>query len=268
MDSIISYFSLHGLDFPGLVKAGGIILLGALLISSLLRFVFGRKTLVGHAVSSSIAIVFIYLAMALIIVTVPKLHWLVTPLPFAEFASQSIDFISLQNLPYTEVSSQLLSMIILSFLVNLVEVWLPKKKNILGWFFWRCVTIVLGLLLHFLVCWLFNKYLPIGIVIYAPVILLAILLLMLLTGALRFVVGLILTTINPVIAGLYTFFFATLVGKQVTKAVLTTGILVGVVYLLQHFGIASLALSSAALVAYIPFLLILVIVWYLVHRFL
>ena len=268
MESIVSYFALQGIDFWSLIKAGGILLLGALLISGLLRFIFGRKTLMGRAVSSSIAIIFIYLVMALITVLVPKLHWLLTPLPFATFSSDTISFLSLQGLPFTIVSEQLLSMIILAFLVNLLEIWLPKKGNILGWLFWKCVTVALGLLLHYLICWLFNKYLPTGIAAYAPVILLVILLVMLLTGALRFVVALILASVNPVIAGLYTFFFATLVGKQVTKAVLTTGILVGVVQLLHHFGVATLVLTSAALIAYIPFLLILVIVWYMVNRFL
>ena len=101
---------------------------------------------------------------------------------------------------------------------------------------------------------------------YAPVILLAILLVMLLTGALRFLVGLVLTTVNPLIAALYTFFFASLVGKQITKAVLTTGILSGVILLLEKLGITTLSLLSGALVAYIPFLLILIVVWYIVSR--
>lgn len=268
MESIISYFALQGINFWNLVQAGGILLLGALLISGIFRFIFGRKTLIGHAVSSSIAIIFIYLTMAMIIMFLPKFHWLITPLPFAAFSSNTVSFLSIPGLSYTGASEQLLSMIILAFLVNLVEIWLPKKANILAWLFWKCVTVAFGLLLHYLICWLFHRYLPTGIVIYAPVVLLAILLLMLLTGALRFVVGFILASVNPIIAGLYTFFFATIVGKQITKAVLTTGIVAGVVQLLHHFGVATLALTAAALIAYIPFLLMLIIVWYVVNRFL
>ena len=101
---------------------------------------------------------------------------------------------------------------------------------------------------------------------YAPVILLAILIIMLLTGALKLIVGAILTTVNPVIAAFYTFFFASFVGKQLTKAVLTTAIMTAIVYLLQNLGIVSLSLVSAALAAYIPFLLLLLLVWYLISR--
>jgi len=268
MESIIEYFSGIGLDFWGMLKVTGILFLGALFLSGILRFIFGKKTLVGQAVSSSIAIIFIYVLMALILTVFTKLQWLVTPLPFATFTGSSVAFFTFRGSVYTTAAAQLLSMIILSFLVNLADGWLPKRTNILSWIFWRCITVILGLLMHFAVTWLFNRYLPMGIVVYAPVILLVILIVMILTGALRFVVGALLTTVNPVIAGLYTFFFATLIGKQITKAVLTTGILVGVLYLLQYFGITTLSLAAAALVAYIPFLLLLVIVWYVVSRFL
>lgn len=264
MESIISYFSAQGLDLESLLKASGILLLGALLFSGILHFVFGKKTLIGHSISSSIAIIYIYVVSALILTLAPNLQWIVTPLPFAAFGTDSVAFFSFQNAAYTTAAAQLLSMVILSFLVNLADTWMPKGKNILIWAFWRCVTVALGIVLHFIVTWLFHRYLPQGIVVYAPVILLAVLVIMLLTGALKLVVGAILTTVNPVIAAFYTFFFASLVGKQLTKAVLTTGILTGVNYLLQDLGIASLSLTAAALPAYIPFLLLLLLVWYVI----
>lgn len=266
MDAIISYFAAQGLDFEALLKVSCVLLLGALLVSGLLRFIFGKKTLVGHSVSSSIAIIFIYIATALILTLVPKLQWLVAPLPFATFHNDAVTFFSFQNASYTAISSQLLSMIILSFLVNLADTWIPKGKNILTWFFLRCLTVALGMILHFIVTGLFNRYLPVGIVIYAPVVLLAILLLMLLTGALKFIVGLVLTTVSPVIAAFYTFFFASVVGKQLTKAILTAGILTGVIYLLQYFGIMGLSLAASVMIAYIPFLLLLLLVWYVINR--
>lgn len=266
MESIVSFFADQGLDFWALLKAAGVLLLGALLLSGILRFIFGKKTLVGHSISSTIAIIFIYVAVALILTLAPQLQWIVAPLPFASFSDTSVQFFTFSGAAYTVVASQFLSMIILAFLVNLADTWIPRGKNILSWLFWRFVTVVLGLLMHFLVTWLFNRYLPQGIVLYAPVILLAILLLMLLTGALKLIVGLILTTVSPVIAAFYTFFFASVVGKQLTKAVLTTGILTAIVLLLQEFGIVSLSLAAAALVAYVPFLLLLVLVWYVIYR--
>ena len=89
---------------------------------------------------------------------------------------------------------------------------------------------------------------------------------MLLTGALRFLLGAILATVNPLIAALYTFFFASIVGKQITRAVLTTAIMAGIVLLLQNMGITALSLLSGALVAYVPFLLLLVLTWYIISK--
>lgn len=264
MDSIISYFSGIGLDFPGFLKFAAFLLLGALLINAVSRFIFRKQTLLSSAVSSSIAVIFIYVVMVLILIMVPSLQFLVTPLPFASISQECIRFFSFTGASYTSISAQILSMIILAFLVNLIDHWMPRSKNLLKWLFWKCLTVAIGFILHFIVTWLFHRYLPQGIVQYAPAILLAILILMLLTGALRFLVGLLLTTVNPLIAALYTFFFASIVGKQITRAVLTTGILSGVIMLLQNKGITVLSLAAGALVAYVPFLLVLIVVWYVV----
>lgn len=266
MESIVSYFAGIGIDFWGFLKLGGILLLGALLVSSLCRFIFRKQTMLGQAVSSSIAIVFIYVVTALIMTVVTDLRFLVTPLPFASISQESIRFFSFEGASYSTIASQILSMIILAFLVNLVDNWTPKSKHLFKWLLGRCLTVAIGFILHYTVTWLFNRYLPQVIVLYAPAILLAILVIMLLTGALKLLVGLLLTTVNPVIAALYTFFFANIVGKQITKAVLSTAILCGVVCLLQDLGIATLSLMAGALVAYIPFLLVLILVWYLLSR--
>ena len=266
MDTFISYFATLGLNFSGMLKFALILLLGALLASTLIRFIFRKQTLLGHSVSSSIAIIFIYVVLVLILTLVSELHFLISPLPFAVISKESIQFFSFSHSAYPMIASELVSMMILAFLVNLVDGWLPRGKGLFQWLFCRCLTVAIGFFLHYLAAYLFNRYLPQGIIQYAPAILLAILALLLLTGALRFLVGLILTTVNPIIAALYTFFFASIIGKQITKAVLTTGILSGLIYLLEDFGVSSLSLLPGALIAYIPFLLLLIPVWYLVSR--
>ena len=264
MESVISYFAGIGIDFWTCLKFAGILLLGALLLSSVTRFIFRKPTMLGSAVSSSIAIVFIYVMMVFIITVISKLRFLIAPLPFASISEDTIRFFSFTGSGYAQIASEILSMIILAFLVSIVDGWMPKSKNLFKWLLWRCVTVAIGLIMHFVSYWLINRYLPQVIVLYAPSILLAILVIMLLTGALKLLVGLVLTTVSPIIAALYTFFFATVVGKQLTKAVLTTAILAGVVFLLEDMGIAALSLASEALIAYVPFLILLVLVWYLV----
>jgi hypothetical protein len=157
-------------------------------------------------------------------------------------------------------------MIILAFFINLLDRWLPTGKKLLSWLLFRALTIAIGFVLQIIIVSLLEKYLPEGIVTYAPVILLVILVSCLLAGILKIVIGEFLTTINPIIGGLYTFFFATVIGKQITKAVLTTAILAGLVMGLQLLGIAAISIAATALAAYIPFLLLLAAVWYMDHK--
>ena len=268
MESIIQHFNASDLNIFSLLKSGGVLLLGMLAISLIGRFIFGKKSVISSAVSSAIAIVFIYGIAVILESSGVQIQFLLAPLPLASLEDNSLILFSFGNADYTEICSQLLSTIVLSFLVNLADSWLPKGKKLLGWLFFRCLTVIIGYALHLVVIWLFTTYLPEGIVIYAPTILLAILVLMLLTGALKLLVGAALTAINPLIAAFYTFFFANFVGKQVTRAVLTTALLAGLVILLNYLGCSVIYIASTALIAFIPFVIILVILWYIVTRIL
>ena len=114
--------------------------------------------------------------------------------------------------------------------------------------------------------WLSVTFLPSGILTYAPVILLVLLVIMLLTGALKFLVGLLLTSVSPLVAAFYTFFFANFVGKQLTRAVFTTALLAGLSYGMQSLGIVGVSISAAALSAYLPFAILLAVLWYVLER--
>jgi len=266
MESIVNYVKSLGLDFWALAKTGGILLLGVLLFSLFGRFIFGKKSALNNAVSSAIGIIFIYGITVVLNSAGVAYQSFVAPLPFVNISGDLLTFFPFLGADYTAICSELLSMVILAFLVNLVDGWLPKGKHLFSWLFFRCLTVAIAFILHLIVVGLFRTYLPEGIVTYAPTILLALLILMLLTGALKIIVGVALTTVNPLIAALYTFFFANIVGKQITKAVLTTAILAGVVMLLQYLGVTVLSIAAAALIAYIPFLIILVVLWYIINH--
>ena len=268
MEAIVQFFDSRGLDFWSLAKTGAVLLLGTLLISLFSRFVFGKKSILNNSVSSAIGILFLYALTVVLYSLGAEYRPFIAPLPFVTITDDTLVLFPIAGAHYTVLCAELLSMIILSFLVNLIDGWLPKKKNVFSWLFFRCLTVIIALALHLLVTWLFTTYLPEGIVTYAPPILLILLALMLLTGSLKIIVGVLLSTVNPLIAALYTFFFANMVGKQITKAVLTTTLLAGLVYLLEYLGIFALSIASAALMAYVPFLLVLVALWYLVCQIL
>ena len=232
MDSVINYFASVGLDIISFLKAIGL-LVGALLVLALLgRFVFGKRSALVLAVSSVVGILFVYVITILLGSAGEELKKFIAPLPFVTIENDTMYLFSFQA-HYTVICAQVLSMIILSFLMNLADGWLPVGKNLFSWIFFRCLGVILALILHLVVTGILTSFLPADLMTYAPAILLGILVLMLLTGALKFLVGLLLTSVNPLIAALYTFFFANVVGKQITKAILTTAILAGLVLVLQ-----------------------------------
>lgn len=266
MDQIVTYFESLGLDFWNLLHTGCILLAGVLVISLLSRFIFGKASILNNAASSAIGILFIYAVTVVCKSAGAQFDALLSPLPFVNIEGGEMSFFNFMEAEYTEICSQLLSMVILSFLVNLADGWLPRGNNIFSWVFFRCMTIVLALVLHLLVGGLFVTYLPAGIVTYAPTILLVLLGIMLLTGSLKILVGIAISTVNPLVAALYTFFFASIIGKQVTKAVLTTLLLAAIILCLNYAGIAVISVASAALMAYIPFAIILAVLWYVVGK--
>lgn len=267
MEQITKFFASVGINFDSFWKAALILLVGTLLMSLFGRFIFGKKSALHNAVSSAVGILFIYIATVVLESAGAEFSAFIAPLPYVTISGEKLVLFSF-SAHYTTVCTEILSMIILAFLVNIADRWLPAGKNLFSWIFFRALTVVIGYLMHLLVVWLFGAFLPEGLVVYAPTVLLGLLILLILTGALKIVVGAILSTVNPIIGGLYTFFFANVIGKQITKAVLTTAILTGIVLALRYFGVDAISISGSALVAYLPFLIILLAIWFIAGKLL
>ena len=242
---------------------------GALLLGILGRVTLGQRSDLNHAVSSAMGILFIYVLTIIIYSFDPaNLSRFLSPLPFVTFSGDELSLFSFSSAEFPVICSELLSMLILAFLVNLLDKWIPKGKNILSWYLLRFLTVVLAMALHYLVTYLFNTFLPGVLVTYAPIILLGNLVVMLFVGVLKVILGVVLATINPIIGAIYTFFFATMLGKQISKATLTTILLTCTVLLLKHLGYAVISIASSALVAYIPLIIILLALWYVIGHLL
>ena len=129
------------------------------------------------------------------------------------------------------------------------------------WLFFRCGTVSLSMLAHLFVTGIFENIIPDVIISNASAILLWILVIMLGVGALKYLIGAALATINPIIGIVYTFFFANIVGRQLTKSVLTTLLLTALVYIAGQIGISTLTIDPAALNAYFSWLISLGLVY-------
>lgn len=264
LDSVVP----DGYAIEAFLKAVLVIIIGIFVISLVGRLIFGKKSVLNRSVSSAINILFIYLATVVIYSFGINLSFLVSPLPFVSISGDYLTIFNLSGAHYTEICDQILSMVILSFLANLADSWLPEGKKLLGWFFFRCLSVLVAMLLHMIVNSILTALLPDGLLLWTPVVLLGLLVLLLLLGALKGLVGLVIASVNPLIGGLYTFFFSTVVGKQLSKALLTTVILTAIIYAMNYFGLSVICIASAALSAYLPLLVILLVSWYIVGHLL
>lgn len=253
------------LDLAAVLKFLLVFAAGILVLGFLGRAIFGKRSDLNHALSSAIGILLIYVITVVVYTFNPwDLTRFLSPLPFVTFYGDSLALFSFSGAEFTQICTQVLSLVILAFLVNLLDSFIPRGKKVIGWYLYRFLTVVLAMALHYVVTWAFNAFLPGVLVAYAPTILLVVLLGMLLIGVLKAVLGLVLTIANPIIGAIYTFFFASKIGKQLSKAVLTTLILCAVVYLLGYFGFGLVSITPAALKGYIPTLAVLLVLWYLI----
>ena len=265
MEFIQKQLETIGFDTSLFIRTAVLLAIGALLLGTLGRFVFGKRSVLHCAVSSSIGILFVYAVTIVIYATGAALQTWVAPLPFVSISQEHLNIFIFANSNFADICTQLLGLVILAFLVNLLDSILPRGNNFFLWLLLRIITVACAMVLHVLTIWLL-RLLPVDVMQYAPMVLLALLVALLLVGSLKILVGAILTTVDPVVGVLYTFFFANIVGKAITKAILTAGILSGLVYLLNQAGIVLLSIAQATLVAYIPLVLILLLVWFVIGR--
>lgn len=263
MDQLISFVNSlvpPGFDWQSFLKAALILALGLAVLGLLARLLFGRNSLLNRSLSSAISILFIYIVTVLIHSFGINLSFLISPLPFITLSGDYLYF----SVQMGELSSQLLSMVILSFLANLADSWLPDGKGIFSWFFFRCISVLLAMLLHLIVISALQIILPAIVLLWTPRILLWALIAMIILGAFK----VIFAVTSPLFAALHHFFFGHAVGKMVYRAVLTTAILGAIVYALNYFGVGAVFIASSALAAYAPVLIALLIIWYVIGHIL
>ena len=271
MDSLLSQIKTlleNQVQVTSFLMLALIMTAGSLVFGFIGHFAFGKKSVLSQSVSSAIGILFIYALTVVIHSLYSQLKFLTSPLPFVTIDGDLMRVFQITNADYIAICGELLNMIILAFLANLVNSWLPTGKKLFGWLLFRIISVALGFIMFAIAHYLLNKFLPGGLLMWAPVILLGLLVVMLLVGALKGLVGALMATVNPLIAFLYTFFFANAIGKMLTRSVLTTILLSGLVFAMNRLGIAAFVISAAALVGYIPLLILLLVLWFILGKLL
>lgn len=266
--SFIDRITPEAFDSRHFLQVAAILVIGMLIISLVGRLAFGKRSTLNRSVCCAIAILCMYVVNVVVYSLGLKVDTILAPLPFV---SLSGDYLLIDDLLYSGFSSictKVLNMLILAFLVGLLDSWLPQGKKLPSWFAFRILSVVLAMCLHYIVSQLLIAIVPQSVISFAPAVLIVVLIASILLGSLKLLVGGALAIISPVLGIFYTFFFSNLVGKQLSKAVWTTAILAGLVCLLNYLEIGAIFIGSAVLIAYLPLLLIVLALWYVISHLL
>lgn len=245
---------------------GVIAIIGLLLVSSMIRFLFGKKHQLGKAITSAMEILFLYVIC--IVIYSFGLHWdiFLNPLPFVSLENGVLEILPLADADFTQICVQFAKLLMIAFLVNLMNSIIPEGKRLHVWLLLRATTVFLVVGVNYVLDTVLFMWLPQGIGQIAPLILLTALILLILLGSLKLVVGATLFVANPIIGALYTFFFSNLIGRSLARSIISAGSITALFYLMNSLGIMTIALSAASLIALLPVPLIVILLWYIVDR--
>jgi hypothetical protein len=238
-------------------------------VGLLFRLLLGKESAINKAICAAIGVLCIYTLTVVVYTFSPgNLEEFLVPLPFVQFSEENLYLMSFRNTDFTVICSQVLSMVILVLLYNLTDSILPDGENAtaVSWLALRFVTIVAAMFIHWFVTGITSSFLPNLLVSHGPMILLLCLVSSMLLGVLKVALSLVLTVINPIIGLLFTFFFTNKIGKEISKAMLTTTLLSLLTILLSHLGYSVICISAAALTSYIPLLAVLLGLWLVIGR--
>lgn len=235
----------------------------ALGLGMVFRLFFGAKCTVNRSISGFLGVLFVY-AVTIVVYTLKpwNLPQYLSPLPFAIFRNDILIITSSACSDLSVLSAQLLSLVILCFIIHLLNFLLPSGRSFLGWLFFRLIAIGLAIFLNLTANWALNTFLPDVLANSAPTILLGVLIAALLVSLFNPLLCILFTVANPVVGLLYTFFFSNTIGKNLTRAVLSAGLICVLFYLMEYTGVSVLDITHHALLIYAPFAAILLGAWF------
>jgi len=281
MEAINQFIQSGGTEFPipdtlvqilanasQYIKFLGLLFFGVLLLSSFTRLLFGKEAQINLAVTAAMEILCLYVINIVIYALGLQYDFFLSPLPFVTLSAEHLNLFPILHADMQAISNELVRLLLIAFLVNLVGGLIPKGESILAWTLLRLITVALSVAALYCADLLLAQYLPQGFADIAPTVLILSLVALIALGSLKVFVGAALAFLDPLIAALYTFFFSNIIGRALARAMVTTALIAGLIAALNYLEITTLHIAAAALSAYIPLLLIVILLWYFVGRIL
>lgn len=212
------------LEQISLVLLAGAVLM---LLHALSKFLLGKRgqiTMIFQATGEITLVYILYFLAYWWGMEEPFFH---TPLPFLCHDGPIPALMRYDGQPLRELAEPMAQLLLLSLVASGLHCLLPREKTGVLWFLLRIIAVLLILELYTLLDMWLATVLPQGIAPYALWILGCALGVLMLLGSLRLLVGLVIGNFNPIIGAIFTFFLSNFLGKVLSRAILTTVLLLG-----------------------------------------
>ena len=242
-----------------------VIALVMIVVGIILRFVCHAIVDMPRAASACLAILVIYVMAVCTMGYEAQSNLFMNALPFI---GDGVDYHSIYATMKTDFGRffvEISKLFVMACFINLAQDLFIRRKERNFFMWWLLESLVIGgaLLVNYGVDYLLRTYLPDGFGDWLPVVIFCVIGVLLILALLK----LIFNLLNPVLGLLLGFFSKNRVGRTLTKSFLTTALLTAVVVITDRLGYGqALYQLTLSVDVFVPVVLLLIFVWYLVWR--
>ena len=239
----------------------------ALILAALIRLIHKKTSQYNHALSSAMALIFMYMLMLLLHNVIPEIVDPVLeklPLIDVNLESNTIKLFQFSANRFGECCQELVYVLILSFcLIGLDDI-IPDAKNVASWMLLQFIIACVAMAVYSFVLRCIDHFFPEIFTSVAPMILVSILLFMVFLGLLKVILTLILAAVNPLLGAISAFFSSNKLGMALGKSVMCSFVLIAMTYVLRLNDITTVSLDDMTIMVCGLPLLVLAILWVII----
>lgn len=213
-------------------------LIAVFILAGIARLVLKESANVIASAASCVQLVLVGLGAIALYVAFPAFGQALSQLPFLSLHSFGCSLLSPAQLESHTLFPALLRLFLLALLINLWEELLPKSKKIAPWLLLRVLSTAGSLCCYFLLCEVLQRYCPQILDKWAMSIVLSILGCVCLLGICKGLLTIAAVVVHPLLGLLFAFFFSHVIGRQLTRAVITSVLFLGLAWYLGESGIS------------------------------
>ena len=234
------------------------------IIAALIRLIHKKASQYNHALSSAMALMFMYLLLIQLRRFIPDMvDPLLSKLPLIDLNTQAgtIGLYRFADGEFLHGCTEYLYLFILCFCLIGLDDLIPDAKNTASWIILQFIIVCVAMAIYTFILKCLHHFIPEMMDSYAPMILVSILLFMVLLGLLKVVLTLMLVAVNPLLGAISAFFSGNQIGLALGKSVMCSFVLFAVSIFMSHQNFAVFNLNDLTLLVCIAPMFVLGILW-------